>query len=81
MSPSHIKGRRELLTTHPLRRHPLTSAQQGLKTTRLLYLSGYLLLIHLPYLKAEAPFPLFSLWASLVFQLVKNPPAMQETWV
>ena len=23
----------------------------------------------------------FSLWASLIAQLVKNPPAMQETWV
>ena len=25
--------------------------------------------------------PLFNSWASLVAQLVKNPPAMQETWV
>ena len=25
-------------------------------------------------------FPTF-LWASLVAQLIKNPPAMQETWV
>ena len=24
---------------------------------------------------------LWSLWASLVAQLLKNPPAMQETWV
>ena len=26
-------------------------------------------------------YPLQSSWASLVAQLVKNPPAMQETWV
>ena len=26
-------------------------------------------------------YPLQSAWASLVAQLVKNPPAMQETWV
>ena len=26
-------------------------------------------------------FPLQYSWASLVAQLVKNPPAMQETWV
>ena len=26
-------------------------------------------------------FPLECSWASLVAQLVKNPPAMQETWV
>ena len=25
--------------------------------------------------------PLLYTWASLVTQLVKNPPAMQETWV
>ena len=25
--------------------------------------------------------PLYKLWASLVAQLVKNTPAMQETWV
>ena len=26
-------------------------------------------------------YPLQYLWASLVAQLVKNPPAMRETWV
>ena len=26
-------------------------------------------------------YPLWYSWASLVAQLVKNPPAMQETWV
>ena len=26
-------------------------------------------------------YPLQYFWASLVVQLVKNPPAMQETWV
>ena len=26
-------------------------------------------------------YPLQYYWASLVAQLVKNPPAMQETWV
>ena len=26
-------------------------------------------------------YPLQDSWASLVAQLVKNPPAMQETWV
>ena len=26
-------------------------------------------------------YPLQNSWASLVAQLVKNPPAMQETWV
>ena len=26
-------------------------------------------------------YPLQYLWASLVAQLVKNPPTMQETWV
>ena len=26
-------------------------------------------------------YPLQNYWASLVAQLVKNPPAMQETWV
>ena len=26
-------------------------------------------------------YPLLYSWASLVAQLVKNPPAMQETWV
>ena len=26
-------------------------------------------------------YPLLYLWASLVAQLVKNPPAMWETWV
>ena len=29
----------------------------------------------------EISYPLEYSWASLVAQLVKNPPAMQETWV
>ena len=29
----------------------------------------------------EIGYPLQSSWASLVAQLVKNPPAMRETWV
>ena len=29
----------------------------------------------------EIRYPLQYSWASLVAQLVKNPPAMQETWV
>ena len=35
-----------------------------------------------PFLKVVGiTLPLISLWASLVAQLVKNPPAMRETWV
>ena len=32
-------------------------------------------------LKLQTCLGLFSLWASLLAQLVKNPPAMWETWV
>ena len=31
--------------------------------------------------REEIAYPLQYSWASLVAQLVKNPPAMQETWV
>ena len=31
--------------------------------------------------REELGYPLQSSWVSLVAQLVKNPPAMQETWV
>ena len=34
-----------------------------------------------PLEKGEATSPLQYSWASLVFQLVKNPLAMRETWV
>ena len=33
------------------------------------------------YFSPLRPFLTFCPWASLVAQLVKNPPAMQETWV
>ena len=33
------------------------------------------------FLGWEDPYPLQYFWASLVAQLVKNLPAMQETWV
>ena len=32
-------------------------------------------------IREEIGYPLQYSWASLVAQLVKNPPAMQETWV
>ena len=33
------------------------------------------------FLGQEISYPLQYSWASLVAQLVKNPPAMQKTWV
>ena len=33
------------------------------------------------YFSPSLPFFTFFPWGSLVAQLIKNPPAMQETWV
>ena len=79
MPPSHIKGRREQ-PVHCEGTH-LDLHNKASQTTLLPLLVRHLLLIHLPCREAEAPIPLLSLWASLVAQLVKNPPAVQETWV